>query len=94
MKNLTGNEPATPCIVYFTPENEMVTDFAPGRVLAQMPGLTIRQEFAARAMQGLMSKQIPSDWNKKEVRLAWVEWVAEMSCEIADELISKLNELK
>lgn len=53
-----------------------------------------RQEFAARAMQGLMSRQIPPDWNKKETKLAWVEWVAELSCEMADELIVQLEKSK
>lgn len=59
----------------------------------QSKGLTKREHFAAMAMQGLCSRQIPIDFNSKESieKKAWSEWVGQMSVEMADELIAALN---
>lgn len=59
-----------------------------------MWGLTKREYFAAMAMQGLVSKGVPPDWYDSKVRVSWSEWVGEMSCEMADELIKGLNNQK
>jgi hypothetical protein len=52
-------------------------------------GLTKREYFAGLAMQGLMNRQFPpaAEMNGKP----FVEWVAQLSCEMADELLKQLS---
>lgn len=54
-------------------------------------GLTKREMAVFMAMQGLCTKGVPPNWQDLEVKKSWVEWVGEMSCEIADQTINELN---
>jgi len=50
----------------------------------------LKMYYAGLAMQGLMSRKIPPNWKDQGIKKSWVEWVAELSCEMADELIVNL----
>lgn len=81
MSKITGNEPINPCLIRgekpFSDQHHT--------------GLTIRQEFAARAMQGLISDKenwpspfiVSDDISIKEI--------AKLSIKLADALIEELN---
>ena len=51
------------------------------------PGLTIRQEFAARAMEGIIANHTLIDSGSREV----LKWVASFAVILADFLIEELN---
>lgn len=77
---ITGNEPAMPI---FSRTNE------DGVVGYNAYGLTIRQQFAAIAMQGLMSQDNSDDKFKEGVIT-----IAAISVHMADALIDELNKVK
>ncbi len=91
MTEITGNEPAQPFFEY----NEngygeaVVFTMADGskQFLPYKKGLTIRQEFAARAMEGMLSSgRLPTLEDHKKI--------AESSVKHADYLIAELNKQK
>ena len=84
MEKITGNEP----INYFeyTQSNEF------GNYQAINKGLTIRQHFAAMAMQGLLSNPEWMEVYKGEKYKMMDDIVAEVSVKQADALINALNQ--
>ena len=86
MGKITGNEPAQPVVV------EQMTPVRPDQrphpkpvsmIQVESPGLTIRQEFAARAMQGYISA---GNNNSPDM-----ERIAHLAVTQADWLIAELN---
>ena len=82
---ITGNEPAYPI-------GEAEKDRLDQYPNISYPGLSIRQQFAMAAMQGLVSNpdwaktmRTPDDWD------AYIERVSIGSVELADALIAELN---
>lgn len=77
---ITGNEPALPCGMY----GQQSTT-----------GLTIRQELAARAMQGLLASGIFTNEEAQNQALAAgsniSQAIAVSAVDLADELITALN---
>jgi hypothetical protein len=80
---ITGNEPAMPIVEDINYEGKVVAEM-------QYSGLTIRQHFAAMAMQGLLSIYdangqglVPNEDN--------VKYMAKLSLKAADALINELN---
>jgi len=78
---ITGNEPAMPFEA--ATENELLS--------GHITGLTIRQEFAARAMQGLMTTLMPTSNNQLCPNDENVKYMANLAVSAADELIEALN---
>lgn len=78
VQKLTGNEPA------------MSTDWLNPQTgnVESATGLTIRQEFAKAAMQGLIAS---TDWNESVATDGFITRGAELSVIYADELIKALN---
>lgn len=81
MGKITGNEPATPQWDMTFDKNPNTDLFSAGT----STGLTIRQEFAARAMQGYISAG--SDENNRFSP----HQIASMAVSQADMLIAELN---
>jgi hypothetical protein len=77
-KILTGNEPAMPTLLY----NE-----ESGNANGHEPRLTIRQHFAAMAMQGILSS-----WPLSDIE-PYVDpaYAVKMAVEYSDALINELN---
>jgi hypothetical protein len=84
------NQPAFP----FNPYKELVDDFADefranGGI--NPIGLTKREYFAAKALQGLMTTLIPLENNHSCPNLENVKYCAELSVKAADELLEQLK---
>lgn len=86
---ITGNEPANPVELQHK-DHEMLS-----RDYGQYAGLTIRQQFAAMAMQGFLSCVSTSatslDKLAEEGDVKPSEALAKMAVECADSLIAELN---
>ena len=81
-----GNEP-----MYPTTGKEFINNSDHDITVGLYGGLTKRELATFMAMQGLCAKGVPPNWQDLEVKKSWVEWVGEMSCEIADQTINELN---
>lgn len=79
MEKITGNEPAMPC---------KIDDYDRhiGNITRNVGGLTIRQHFAAMAMQGLCNKPIFTGTTPENL--------AKEAVQYADALITELNKEK
>jgi hypothetical protein len=84
MEKITGNEPAMPM-------NEEDTDRIKEYPDALFPGLTIRQHFAAMAMQGLLYQNLPVDRALNESSNSQLNACVSASVKCADALIAELN---
>jgi len=85
MEKITGNEPAMPIIEDYNRDGIPVAEMS-------QPGLTIRQQFAAMAMQGLLAKYgNPDGWEEKEDLLPRIQGLVVSSVVHADALINELN---
>ena len=73
--------------VYPTTGKRQLNDNSSEFTVGQYGGLNIREHFAAIAMQGFVTKRVPHELMDKP----WVEWVSEISVEMADALIKELN---
>lgn len=85
MSNLTGNEPAMPTLEHGSDNYGLPT-------VRTEYGLTIRQQFAAMAMTGLLSIYDPSNGavpNEENIL-----YMAQMSVKASDALINELNKEK
>lgn len=80
---ITGNEPAYPTIEQDNVNGNLIWN--------TVAGLTIRQHFAAMAMQGLVANSEHRKWYKKESYLMPYEIYAEQAVDLADALIKELN---
>lgn len=85
MNKITGNEPLNAILI--------PTKAVNGVIVANdiIQGLTIRQHFAAMAIQGLCSND---GWTKTLISDDWDDYIkrlTEGSVEIADALIAELN---
>ena len=87
MNKITGDEPAMP-IQSLQQSGEQRIDVDFNYLEDGTPGLTIRQHFAALAMQGIYGK-ISLDF--MDVRHMDVRHVAECAVDAADALINELN---
>jgi len=95
---ITGNESIQQAIYRQTGEESFriatpfdLADRTIQHYISSKPGLTIRQHFAAMAMQGLLSNP---EWMKEykgEKYKMQDSVVAEVSCKQADALIAELN---
>lgn len=87
MEKITGNEPAMPIIKTVGDGTGPI-----GSVIE--PGLTIRQHFAAMAMQGLLYQNLPVDRalnESNENGNSQLSNLAQASVKCADALIEALN---
>lgn len=73
---ITGNEPSYPIKKHTT---------------ADAPGLTIRQQFAMAAMQGMLSNSYGYDSGVKPYSMMSYKELAENAVTAADALIAELN---
>ena len=80
---ITGNEPANPSMCNYNAEGEMLSTYEPGATPGYAFGLTIRQQFAAMAMQGICA----NDGCKHVANST----LAKEAVEIADALIAELT---
>lgn len=71
MSKVNNNVPAFPCQYEGSTRNDAF-------------GMTLRDYFAAKAMQGLLARQFTKD----ERDCPFVEWVVEFSFEIADAMLT------
>lgn len=76
---ITGNEPAIPLPVTIGTSDDIIH--------SRYEGLTIRQHFAAMAMQGLMANPNCIDGKGGGT----IQWVVKGSVDFADALIIELN---
>lgn len=99
MKKITGNDPITPTNKYFDENGES----------RECLGLTIRQEFAARAMEGFSKCQVIKIYgiggkikrffgfepknHRYKISLS-IQGIAKISVLMADTLIEELNKEK
>lgn len=87
---ITGNEPANPQIETNYDFADQMREKVYGNTYSN-GGLTIRQHFAAMAMQGLCAN---SEWGKTIKSDDWDDFIKRAtsgSVEIADALIAELN---
>lgn len=75
---ITGNEEVYPCPSVYTID---------GRMEDGNSGITIRQHFAALAMQGIVSNSC-EDWSKPDIDPFYI---ARAAIKYADALITELN---
>jgi len=81
---ITGNEPAMPCAIEFDKKD----DFGQwNKSIKTNLGLTIRQQFAAMAMQGILSACNMD----AALTTQFIKLTAEESVAMADALIFELN---
>lgn len=80
---ITGNEPA------FAQDYDSARQGTIKR--AEVSGLTIRQEFAARAMQGLCSNSAHIETFSGKNPTPVPSYIAEIAVNLADALIAELN---
>lgn len=77
MEKITGNEPAHPC--------KSLQEMGIVEITVLNPGITIRQQFAAMAMQGILATSDSNIQNLSD------ENKALYACIMADNLITELN---
>ena len=78
---MKGDNPAFPEIGSY--ENNVGTN----RKVGSKSGMTLKEYYVGKAIQGLCTRTWRSDMKK-----SYVEWVSDMAIEIADEVIKKLDE--
>ena len=76
---ITGNEPAYP-----------ITNALTADGFEKARGLTIRQHFAAMAMQGIV-QSFELDFESTDIKGGFYSTVAEQSVKMADALLNELN---
>lgn len=84
---ITGNEPAMPSYSMYDEEGELVNIYQSGVTTGRTYGLTIRQQFAMAAMQGLASTLS----GQCDVKPLVAETLAKEAVLCADALIAELN---
>jgi len=92
MNKITGNEPAMP--IYSAEGLPSYTSMM-NKGYPEATGLTIRQQFAMAAMQGLLSnpntsKQVNSQYGEVKAEFGY-NIIASTAIQIADALINELN---
>lgn len=94
---ITGNEPIAPTMYRQIGDNDYriatTRDQIEGNFLSAYGGITIRQQFAMAAMQGMLAhatRYKPRDGASSN----WHETISEESVQIADALIAALNKLE
>ena len=102
MSKITGNEPANPH--FYTRHVNAEYGHPPRDIVSEESGLTIRQEFAARAMQGIVNgyyslnavdrRKQEEAWPEEHEDETIAEIISNQSTIIADALIEELNKEK
>lgn len=78
MSTIPNGGPAFPVDTHFDQQGHQT-----GPTTYQFPGMTTRDYFAAKAIQGLLARQFTKDERDRP----FVEWVVEFSFEIADAML-------